>query len=91
MVTTITLEGPLLSKREMEFAYSEALIGFEKLLQKENCQLINISASELRRGAVMRSQVITAIWTGNSSKIRSSYTICPQPGFWGGVKPIEFE
>lgn len=87
-VTTIKLQGNLASKNNMSDLTAKAIEKFESMLRAENCQVINVNMGEEGRTMLGRQQVITVVWTGFSTKIKSSYTAWPNYGLFGGVSSV---
>jgi len=84
MVTTLTLQGTSFdNKNDMNDLYAKALEKFDEMLRQENCQIINISSSDTKKGLISKTQIITVVWTGSSTKIKSNYSVYPERGFFG--------
>lgn len=90
MVTTLKLDAALGSQSELNDLYAKAIEEFERMLRVSNCQIINISSSDSKKGLLSRKQVVTIVWTGTSSTIKSTYTVYPKRGVFGGITGVEF-
>lgn len=82
-VTTIKLEGTLASKNNMSDLMAKSIEEFESMLRAENCQVINVNMGKEGRTLLGRQQVVTVVWTGSSTRIKSSYSAWPNYGLFG--------
>ena len=83
MVTTIKLYGALAKKKDMNTIYALVIEEFEKMLSRNHCQIINVSSSDSTKTLLGRNQVVTVIWSGTSSQIKSSYDVSVHYGLFG--------
>lgn len=90
MVTTLKLDAVLGSQRELDDLYAKAIEEFERMLRASNCQIINISSSNSKKGFLSRKQILTIVWTGTSSTIKSTYTVHAKRGVFGSIIGAEF-
>ena len=83
MVTTIKVFGALAKKKDMNTIYGLVIDEFEKMLRTYNCQMINVSSSDSAKTLLGRNQVITIVWSGSASQIKSSYNADVNYGLFG--------
>lgn len=83
MVTTIKVCGTLAKKKDMNTIYGLVIEAFEEKLKRYDCQIINVSSSDSVKTLLGRNQVITIVWSGSTTKIKSSYDAGVHYGLFG--------
>lgn len=90
MVTTITVFGALAKKKDMNTIYGLVIEAFEAKLRAYNCNMINVSSSDSAKTFLGRNQVITIVWTGSTTQIKSSYNASVHYGLFGIPNRVDF-
>ena len=86
MVTTIDIDT--VGENDVQKVYAEAIQVFEKMLRDNGCQMINVTASEVTHSFCAHKQVITVIWTGETSEIHPKYYVQFRYGMFGTIVDV---